>query len=29
MEMRVVVTNENLIPMEQGELIVEVYVSFY
>lgn len=29
MEIRVVATYENLLPIEQGELIVEIYVSFY
>jgi hypothetical protein len=29
MEIRVVVTNENLMPIEHGELIVEIYVNFY
>jgi hypothetical protein len=28
MEVRVVATNENLIPIENGELIVEIYVRF-
>ena len=28
MEMRVVVTNEELIPVENGEILVEVYVCF-
>jgi hypothetical protein len=28
-EIRVVATNENLIPIENGELTVEIYVSFY
>lgn len=29
MEIRVVATNENLMPIEYGELIVEIYVNFY
>ncbi len=29
MEIRVVCTNENLLPVENGELIVEIYVNFY
>jgi hypothetical protein len=28
-ETRIVVTNENLIPMERGELTVEIYVSSF
>jgi len=28
-EVRVVATNENLIPIESGELTIEIYVSFY
>jgi hypothetical protein len=29
MEIRVVATNENMIPIENGELIVEIYVNFH
>jgi len=29
MEIRVVATNENLMPLEHSELIVEIYVNFY
>jgi len=28
-EIRVVATNENLIPIENSELTIEIYVSFY
>lgn len=28
MEIRIVATNENLMPIEHGEIIVEVYVNF-
>jgi hypothetical protein len=29
MEIRVVAMNENLMPIENGELIIEIYVNFY